>query len=185
MAYQAGPGERPKVIRCTRVGACETHVMARCGPSELNLSRGLRAAPRPTPRVPKLRLRQQTAACVRSLHVLEHRTRHLLFPGMSSVWGAWDPWPPEEAWEAAECWVAARTSHRQYPSNHNYDPRAPCHHRVAQYPSARRLLARPYPSRMRTSQPESLLTSMELPRRQRRQARGWSAQYVMMRWCVK
>lgn len=88
MAYQAGPGERPKVTRCTRVGACEINVMARRGPSELNLSRGLRAAPRPTPRVPKLRLRQQTAACVRLLHGLDHRTRHLLFPGMSSVWGA-------------------------------------------------------------------------------------------------
>lgn len=40
LAYQAGPGERQRVIRCTRVGACGTHVMARCGPSELNLSRG-------------------------------------------------------------------------------------------------------------------------------------------------
>jgi hypothetical protein len=40
-AYQAGPGESQKTIGCTSTGACEIHVMARCGPSEPRaLSRG-------------------------------------------------------------------------------------------------------------------------------------------------
>jgi hypothetical protein len=112
------------------------------------------------------------------LHVHQTPLQHV------SDLGGVRSWPHAEAWGEDECWAAARTSLLQYRISHSYALQALYHPRTVPFPSAPRPPARPYPPRMRISQPESLLTSMAPPRRQLRLARGWSARYVMMRWCV-
>jgi hypothetical protein len=121
-----------------------------------------------------------TSVCTPWTRKHSHRTPLQHAPDPGGV----RPWPHAEAWEGVEFWAAARTSLLQCPISRSYGLQVPCHLRTVPFPSAPRPPARLYPPRMRTSQPESLLTSMALPRRQLRPARGWSARYVMMRWCV-
>lgn len=109
-----------------------------------------------------------------------HRTplQHVLDPGGVKIW------PHVEALEEDGCWAAARTSLLQSRISHFYGPPALCRLPTVLYRSAPRPPVRLYPPRMKTSQPESLLMSTALPRRQQRPARGWSVRSAMMRWCV-
>jgi len=88
-AYQAGPGERQSAARAlVHVKPTSWHVTGR---ASLNLSRGSFTTGRhldPTPRVSKLRLRHETAACGQSLCRLDHPTDYLSLLGMCNIWAA-------------------------------------------------------------------------------------------------